>query len=106
MALIEMEVDHETIKNPRTAQAIHRNQNQSGVHIGNHRMGNRDSVRDKQMDGGLMAAKGQCNWGLVWQLLKEDKEKALASVETDKSAEENKDTEILAPKEVNVNGIS
>lgn len=69
-------------------------------------MGNPDSVRNERMDGGLMAVKGQCNWGLVWQLLKEEKEKALASVETDKSAEENKDTEILAPKEANVNGIS
>jgi len=70
-------VTHETIKNPRTAQAFNRNQNQSSLHRRNHSLDYRVGAVRQRMDGCVMKAKYDCS--LVWQLLKEDKEKAPAS---------------------------
>ena len=46
--------------------------------------------------------KAEYDWSLLWKMLKEDKEKALASVETDKSAKENDITPIIGVEKGNV----
>ena len=57
----------------------------------------------KERKNRRQAVKAKYDQGLIWQLLKAEKEKSLASVETDKGAEENNSANSLNISEANVN---